>query len=130
MSSLDPLFAPEGARATILAGASRPVRQRQYIQTPAGVIPQEIAVMQETTSGFEVIPRLAGDTVQVEIVQQRERPASYQRASSVASGRLGEWFELGSVAMGSARDERGLTGASRVAGGETRRVWIRVDELP
>src|SRR5262245_53519924 len=32
----------EGARATILTGQSRPVRQRQYIQTPAGVVPQEV----------------------------------------------------------------------------------------
>jgi hypothetical protein len=120
----------EGSRATILTGASRPVRQRQFIQTPAGVVSQEVTVMQETASGFEMIPRLAGDTVQVEIVQQRQNPASYQRSDTVASGRLGEWFELGAVAMGGSRDERGLTGTNRTSGGETRRVWIRVDELP
>src|SRR3989440_11428011 len=108
----------EGSRATILTGASRPVRQRQFIQTPAGVVSQEVTVVQETASGFEVIPRLAGDTVQVEIVQQRQNPACYQRSDTVASGRLGEWFELGSVAM------------SGALGGETRRVWIRADELP
>ena len=108
----------EGSRATILTGASRPVRQRQFIQTPAGVVSQEVTVVQETASGFEVIPRLARDTVQVEIVQQRKNPASYQRSDTVASGRLGQWLELGSVAMGGA------------LGGETRRVWIRVDELP
>src|SRR5207237_5477480 len=61
----------DGSRATILTGASRPVRQRQFIQTPAGVVSQEVTVMQEMTSGFEVIPRLAGDNVRVEIVQQR-----------------------------------------------------------
>src|SRR5919198_2111820 len=120
----------EGARATILAGASRPVRQRQYIQTPAGVVSQEVTVVQELTSGFEVIPRVVGDRVQVEIAQQRESAASYQRAGTTASGRLGEWFELGSVAMGAARDERGLASASTSGGGETRRVWVRGDELP
>jgi hypothetical protein len=120
----------EGAVATILTGASRPVSQRQYIQTPVGVVSQQVTVMQETTSGFQVIPRLAGDTVQVEIVQQRAKPASYQRADTVASGRLGEWFELGSVATGAARDERSIGSSSRTSGGETRRVWIRVDELP
>src|SRR5919198_5634704 len=118
----------EGARATILAGASRPVRQRQYIQTPAGVVSQEVTVVQELTSGFEVIPRVVGDRVEVEIAQQRESTASYQRAQTRASGRLGEWFELGSVAMGAARDERGIASAT-TSGGETRRVWIRVDEL-
>lgn len=120
----------EGGRAMIYTGASRPVRTRQFIQTPAGVVSQEVTVVQETTSGFEVIPRLAGDRVQVEIAQQREVASSSQRAATVASGRLGEWFELGAVAMNAARDERGLTGAASSAGGETRRVWIRVDELP
>src|SRR6266849_4762181 len=120
----------EGARAMIYTGESRPVRQRQYIQTPAGVIPQEVTVVQETTSGFEVIPRVVGDTVQVEIAQQRANPATYQRSGSTASGRLGEWFELGQVAMTAARDDRGIASASRASGGETRRVWIRVDEVP
>ena len=106
----------DGARATILTGASRPVRQRQYIQTPAGVVSQEVTVVQELTSGFEVIPRVTGDRVQVELAQQRETAASYQRAATTASGRLGEWFEPGSVAT--------------ARGGETRRVWIRIDELP
>lgn len=120
----------DGAPATILTGASRPVSQRQYIQTPIGVVSQPVTVMQETASGFQVVPRVAGDRVQVEIVQQRETAASYQRASTAASGRLGEWFELGQVAMGARRDERGIGSTSQVSGGETRRVWIRVDELP
>jgi hypothetical protein len=106
----------DGARATIMTGASRPLRQRQYIQTPAGVVSQEVSVVQELASGFDVIPRVTGDRVQVEVAQQRETPVAYQRAATTASGRLGEWFELGSVAMTSS--------------GETRRVWMRVDELP
>ena len=110
----------------IYTGESRPVRQRQFIQTPAGVISQEVTVVQETTSGFEVIPRVVGDTVQVQIAQQRVGSA----AATTASGRLGEWFELGSVAMTAARDDRGIASASRSSGGETRRVWIRVDEVP
>src|ERR671925_1781200 len=50
----------DGARATILTGASRPLRQRQYIQTPAGVVSQQVTVVQEMTSGFDVIPRVSG----------------------------------------------------------------------
>lgn len=105
----------EGARATIYTGQSRPVRQRQFIQTPAGVVSQEITVVQDLTTGFEVIPRLSGSTVTVEIAQQRMTQRSSQGVQTAASGRLGEWFELGSVAM---------------SGGETRRVWIKVDEVP
>ena len=120
----------EGARAMIYTGESRPVRQRQFIQTPAGVISQEVTVVQEMTTGFEVVPRLSGDTVHVEIAQQRAVAATAERAATSASGRLGEWFELGSVAMTAARDDRAIASASRASGGATRRVWIRVDELP
>lgn len=120
----------EGSRATIYTGESRPVRQRQFIQTPAGVISQEVTVVQDLNTGFEVIPRLSGNSVTVEVAQQRATPAGYQGAQTAASGRLGEWFELGSVAMAGTRDERGLASAGRVTGGETRRVWIRVDEIP
>jgi hypothetical protein len=107
----------EGARATILTGESRPLRQRQYIQTPAGVVSQEVTVVQETTSGFEVVPRISGDTVHVEV------------AGTTASGKLGEWFLLGAVDMGGSRDARGLASATQSSRGETRRAWIRVDEI-
>jgi hypothetical protein len=76
----------DGGRAMVFSGQSRPVRQRQYIQTPIGAIPQEVTVVQEQASGFEVIPRLMGDTVQVEFVDQL--------GAGQAQGRLGEWFEL------------------------------------
>lgn len=116
----------EGGRAMIMTGASRPVRQRQFIHTPAGVISQEVTVVQEQASGFEVIPRLAGHTVHVEIAQQRPD----QRAASSVSGRLGEWFELGAVAVNATRDTSGIASRGQASGGETRRVWIRVDEIP
>ena len=91
----------DGGRATILTGQSRPVRQRQYIQTPAGVVSQEVAVVQETNSGFEVIPRLSGNSVSMEIVSSR--------TASTVSGPVGEWFELGAI------------GATR--------VWAKVETL-
>jgi hypothetical protein len=92
----------EGGSAVILAGPSRSAQKRQYIQTPAGVIPQEVTVVQEQTPSFEVVPRVLGESVHV------------QAAGTAAQGRLGEWLKLGAVA----------------AGGATRTVWIRVDEVP
>jgi type II secretory pathway component GspD/PulD (secretin) len=103
----------DGGRAVILTGESRPLRQRQFIQTPAGVISQEVTMVQEATAGFEVIPRVVGNRVEVQIAGQRAGSA----AATAAGGRLGEWFELGQVAMSA-------------SGGETRRVWMRVDEVP
>ncbi len=120
----------DGARAMIYTGQSRPLRPRQFIQTPAGGVSQEVTVVQDLTTGFEVIPRVSGSTVTVEIAQQRMTRSTSQGVQTAASGRLGEWFELGSVAMAGARDESGIASASRATGGETRRVWIKVDEVP
>jgi len=103
----------DGGRALILTGESRPVSQRQYIQTPAGVVSQQVTVVQETTAGFEVIPRVVGNRVEVQIAGQRPGSA----VATTASGRLGDWFLLGQV-------------ATSAGGGETRRVWVRVDEVP
>lgn len=85
----------EGARAMIQAGPSRMVRQRRIIQTPAGPVPQEVIVEQDMTAGFEVVPRVSGDMVTMDVYASR---AGSTTVSSTASGRLGEWFELGSVA--------------------------------
>jgi len=116
----------DGGRATIFTGQSRPVRQRQLIQTPSGVVSQEVMVVQETTNGFEVVPRVAGGTATVEIFASR---AGSTTASSFASGRLGEWFELGVIAGSAARDERGIGSASRATASESRRVWVKVEAL-
>lgn len=91
----------DGRRATIMTGESRPTRQRQYIQTPAGPIPQEVVVVQERTAGFEVIPRVSGERVAMQIVSANTVQTAY--------GRLGEWFELGAIGA--------------------RRVWAKVETL-
>lgn len=116
----------DGGRATIFTGQSRPVRQRQYIQTPAGVVSQEVTVVQETTSGFDVIPRVSGGMVTMEILASR---AGAVTTVSTVSGRIGEWFELGAVATSAARDDRGIGSMSGSSGGETRRVWVKVEAL-
>jgi hypothetical protein len=95
----------EGGHAMIYTGQSQPVRERRLIQTPGGVVSQEVTVLQDTRMGFEVVPRVAGSTVQVEIAGS----SGY----TTASGPLGQWFELGAVA--------GPAGS--------RRVWIRLDPL-
>jgi hypothetical protein len=98
----------EGRRAHIATGASRPLELRD------GTLIQDIA------TGFDVIPRLAGDTVLLEIAPQRAVAGSVvrgsvqvQRASSVIRAQLGEWVELA-----------GVDGT-----GSSQRSWVRVDEV-
>jgi type II secretory pathway component GspD/PulD (secretin) len=99
----------EGGRAFIFTGQSTPSR--------------------ETATGFEVIPRLAGDAVLVEIAQRRETLARQQALSTTVSGRLGEWFEVGAAVEQASRDDRGILSANRSRGSQSRRVWLKVEEL-
>jgi hypothetical protein len=96
----------EGRRARIATGASRPLELRDG------------PVIQDLATGFEVIPRLAGDAVLLEIAPQREVAGGddrvrVQRASSLIRARLGEWVELAGVESTASRQ----------------RIWVRVDEV-
>ena len=112
----------DGSRATIYLGESGPVRERRYIQTPAGPVPQDIIVEQDSRTGFDVVPRVTGSTVQVDIASAN----GYTRAS----GPLGEWFQLGAMAQAGKRDDRGIGSSMQSVTSESRRVWIKVDPLP
>jgi hypothetical protein len=124
----------EGGRATLFIAQSRPVMQRQNIQTPAGTVGQQTIVVQEAVSGFQVAPRLSGDRVFLEIAPQSERLDSRggvegQRLATSVVGRLGEWFEISSVVAREAQDERGLASSSQTRSSGVRRVWVKVEEL-
>lgn len=76
---------------------------------------------EERMRGFEVIPRISGTMVSMQI-------ATSLTASTV-SGRLGEWFELGAIERGAARDERSIGSVRESASTGSRRVWVKVDAL-
>jgi len=120
----------EGGRATIHTGRSRGVPQRQLIQTPAGVVAQETIVIQERATGFEVIPRMAGDGVQLEIAPLRESGDRFQRVSTTVHAPLGQWIEIGGAAGSEARERQGILSSERSAATESRRVWLKVEDLP
>ena len=120
----------EGGRALIMTGRSTPMTQRQVLQTPGGVAVQDTTVIRETATGFEAIARLSGgDTVQIDIAPQRETFEQHQRLVTTVSARLGEWFEVGGADSAAARNDRGIASASRSRSSETRRVWLKVEEL-
>jgi type II secretory pathway component GspD/PulD (secretin) len=105
----------EGSRAMIFAGQSNDDR--------------------DLATGFEVVPRLAGGGVALEIAQQREtpglRPGSVQgqRLATTIHARLGEWVEIGGTGQATSRDDRGIGSASGRRGSESRRVWVKVEAL-
>jgi hypothetical protein len=90
----------EGGRAHILSGGDLP-------------------------AGFEVVPRLAGGGVILEIFQQRQT----QAGATTVTTRLGEWTEIAGTGSHRARDDRGIAAASRARGTDSHRVWVKVEEL-
>lgn len=126
----------EGGRAYIATGQARLQPYRQIIRTPAGVVAQDTHIVQETSTGFEVSPRLAGERVLVDVFAQRENPSGMprgateaQRVSSSVSARLGEWFELGGIDEAATRDQGGLASSSGARSSGSRKVWLKVEAL-
>jgi hypothetical protein len=112
----------EGRRAYISSGQSRPAMQRRIIQTPAGPVPQDTFVVQEAITGFEVVPRISGERVFIEVTPQRQSfdrqgGVREQQVTTSASGRLGEWFELAAIASSDSRSS------------SSSRIWIKVEEI-
>lgn len=126
----------EGGRAFISTGESRPLPQRQVIRTPGGgTVIQDSVVMQDAATGYEVVPRLAGGTVTLEVAQQRQNftgaPGAIQsdRLASTVSGRLGDWIELGGADVATSRQGSGILSSREASSGGSRRVWVKVEEL-
>lgn len=125
----------EGGRAMIGSGESRPLRERQLFRSPDGrVVRETTTVIQQTSTGFEVVPRLSGDTVHLEIAPQRERFAQggviqSQQVATTVSGRLGEWIDLGGASTSSARSGSGILSSGEAPTAGTSSTWVKVEEL-
>jgi hypothetical protein len=126
----------EGGRALISGGESRPLRQRQVIQTPTGPVIQETTVIQGAATGFEVVPRVSGSNVFLDIAPQREQFApgpsgaiQSERVVSTVSGRLGEWIDLGGANTSATRSGSGILSSRDSSATSNRRIWVKVEEL-
>ena len=130
----------EGYPATINVGQSVPVTTRSTIGSVTGAnqggLVSETTTYRDASTGFEVVPRLSGDLVQLEISPRRETLAgagpgsiNRQRITTTASGRLGEWFELGGVSQDESRQGAGILYGSSGERRDIRRVWVRVEEI-
>lgn len=126
----------EGSRAYISTGISRPLQQQQVFVGPGGVAAQNTTVIQNLDTGFEVIPRVSGNTVFLDISPQRETPGALgagsvqsQRVSSSVSAPLGEWVELGGAVESGSGASGGVLSSRDARTSEARRVWVRVEEL-
>lgn len=124
----------EGSPALIRIGSETTLPVRTQTITPFGTVVQSGVAIREANTGFMVLPRLAGDRVTLEINPQREVPGpggtvQSQRIVTTASGRLGEWFELGGLSQSRSSQSSGLLSSTRELADDNRRVWVKVEEL-
>lgn len=130
----------DGGTAFIRVGESRPVPQRQVVRTVVNgrVVDQVVdsTVYQDANTGFHVRPRVSGNMVTLEINPQRETfdpnipgAVNSQRVATTATGRLGEWIELGGISQDRAEQGSTLLGRTTRSGFESRRVQVKVEEV-
>jgi hypothetical protein len=92
-------------------------------------------VYRDFATGFEVVPRVSGEQVLLDISPRRETPAGslggadVQRAVTTARGRLGEWFELGGSSRDEARSDSGLLIGAAGMRKDKHRIWVKVEEI-
>jgi type II secretory pathway component GspD/PulD (secretin) len=127
----------EGGQALIRVGQSVPVASTQVVDTADGRRVLRSTEWHDVDTGFYVVPRLAGDRVTLEISTAADRLQSprsaasdIQRVSTVVTGRLGEWIELGAIGQQSLQRDDALLSRSSDAQRDNRRVLVKVDELP
>jgi len=134
----------EGSRAFINAGQSIPVPQRQVVRTMVnGQLVERFGntvEYRDVTTGFYVVPRLAGDRVTLEINPQRDTLANpeqnlprgsvnIQQAATTVSGRLGEWIEVGGIVQRVANQQTAILGSTRELSRDNRQILLKVDEI-
>ena len=95
---------------------------------------QDTTLLQNLDTGFEVVPRVSGNTVFLDISPHRAVPGSgasvqSQQMSSSISAPLGEWMELGAAVESGSRSASGVLSTRETRLSESRRVWVKVEEL-
>jgi type II secretory pathway component GspD/PulD (secretin) len=130
----------EGNEASIRVGQSAPVPTRSVRRTVVNgqVVEQVVdsAQIVEANTGFRVRPRVSGSQVTLEIMPQAESfsprqpgAVNVQSASTVVSGRLGEWIEVGGSATQSGERQSGLASRRESNVLDSRRIFLKVDEV-
>ncbi len=125
----------EGNPAYIHIGQSIPVASQTVTRTVNGLVVADSVSYRDLATGFEVVPRVSGEQVFLDISPRRETPAGkrggadVQRVVTTASARLGEWFELGGSSRDEARSDSGLLIGAAGTRKDVRRIWVKVEEL-
>lgn len=121
----------EGRPANIYISQRVPVQQT----VTQGVGPfstrSQSITFEDVPTGFSVLPQVNGDRVTLEIHPQvsklGRRGIEVQEVHTTASGKIGEWIEIGGLLTYSNEDNTRLFGASSQRKFEDRKVFLKVE---
>lgn len=125
----------EGNPAYIQVGQSVPVPAQTVTRTVNGLVVTDSVSYRDLATGFEVVPRVSGEQVFLDISPRRETPvgnrggADVQHVVTTASGRLGEWIELAGSNRDASGDDASLLIGVAGMRKDVRRIWVKVEEL-
>lgn len=88
---------------------------------------------EDATTGFDVLPRVRGDTVHLEITPRvttsraPDGTVTFHELRTVVTARLGEWIDLGETLGSASEVNREILAAGRRESQERHTVLLRVD---
>lgn len=132
--SIRRINATEGRQAFIQTGQLVPVgesRTDQFGQQSKSVTYKNIS------SGFYVVPRVSGEFVNLDVLQNRtsidrhgRQSFNTQRTGTTLRGRLGEWISIGGVTQQSNQSTSGILHSTRRNSATDSQLHIKVDIVP
>jgi type II secretory pathway component GspD/PulD (secretin) len=128
------IMTQDGQRAYIRIGQSVPhVKRILALGRRHPVLIQDIE-FQNVTTGFEVVPRVRGDRVQLEItprLSSLQNPGTglvnFQELSTTVETKRGEWLDLGQILGNRSEVERAILESAATTSGEHRTVRLKVE---
>jgi type II secretory pathway component HofQ len=122
----------EGQSAYVSSGTSVPVISAAFISRHAtGAVMEERSV----NSGFQVLPRVNGDTVILEVGAQQEslrggrsgNQIDTQSVSTSVMGKVGQWLTLGGVDQSSSSRSSAIGSRHIETASDQRQLWLKVE---
>jgi len=124
----------DGQRAYIHLGQSVPHVKRILSLAGRRVTIAQGVEYQNVVTGFEVLPRVQGERVQLEITPRLSALAdpstglaNFQELRTTVNVRLGEWIDLGAISGAGENVRRAIVDSAVSDRAEQRSVWLRVE---
>ena len=126
----------EGRPAFVTLGSSIPIRSSTRVIGPDGVTVTDSVTYRNVGSGFYALARTNGGMVTIQLAttadtvsDPRTGASRIQRVSSVVSGPLGEWLEVGGILDSSDVEQSELLSRSARSASTKRSTYIRVERV-